>query len=65
MTNKLSLVITKKNYGDPWGNRTPVTGVRGRCLNRLTNGPSVSSLALPTTSKEIVVRLQGFEPGTH
>ena len=25
--------------GDPWGNRTPVTGVRGRCLNRLTNGP--------------------------
>ena len=26
-------------FGDPWGNRTPVTGVRGRCLNRLTNGP--------------------------
>ena len=25
--------------GDPWENRTPVTGVRGRCLNRLTNGP--------------------------
>ena len=42
MTNKLSLAITKKNYGDPWGNRTPVTGVRGRCLNRLTNGPSAS-----------------------
>ena len=28
-----------KANGDPWGNRTPVTGVRGRCLNRLTNGP--------------------------
>ena len=25
--------------GDPCGNRTRVTGVRGRCLNRLTNGP--------------------------
>ena len=25
--------------GDPYGNRTRVTGVRGRCLNRLTNGP--------------------------
>ena len=29
------------NYeiGDPWGNRTPVIAVKGRCLNRLTNGP--------------------------
>src|SRR5699024_3547887 len=25
--------------GDPHGNRTHVNGVRGRCLNRLTNGP--------------------------
>ena len=25
--------------GDPCGNRTHVSGVRGRCLNRLTNGP--------------------------
>ena len=25
--------------GDPWENRTPVTAVKGRCLNRLTNGP--------------------------
>ena len=25
--------------GDPWGTRTPVTAVKGRCLNRLTNGP--------------------------
>ena len=37
--------------GDPYGNRTHVCGVRGRRLNRLTNGP--------------LVRLQGFEPGTH
>ena len=27
------------HIGDPWGNRTPVAGVRGRSLNRLTNGP--------------------------
>ena len=26
-------------FSDSWGNRTPVTGVRGRCLNRLTNEP--------------------------
>ena len=26
-------------YGDSWGNRTPVFGVRGRCLDRLTNEP--------------------------
>ena len=31
------------SFGDPWGNRTPVTGVRGRCLNRLTNGPYFSA----------------------
>ena len=26
-------------FGDPWENRTPVCGVRGRRLSRLTNGP--------------------------
>ena len=26
-------------YGDPYGTRTHVTAVKGRCLNRLTNGP--------------------------
>ena len=29
-----------KKIGDPYGNRTHVCGVRGRRLNRLTNGPS-------------------------
>ena len=28
-----------ENSGDPWENRTPVYGVRGRRLDRLTNGP--------------------------
>ena len=31
--------VMRQGAGDPWENRTPVTGVRGRCLNRLTNGP--------------------------
>ncbi|GEM_PF-4750864 len=26
-------------YDDPYGIRTRVTAVKGRCLNRLTNGP--------------------------
>ena len=34
----------KLQDGDPWGNRTPVCGVRGRRLNRLTNGPFPSRL---------------------
>ena len=37
-------------YGDPDGNRTRVTAVKGRCLNRLTTGP--------------LVALTGFEPVT-
>ena len=50
-TNYLILFLLFKKDGDPYGNRTHVCGVRGRRLNRLTNGP--------------LVRLQGFEPGTH
>ena len=33
-------------FGDPCGNRTRVTGVRGRCLDRLTNGPCTACPAL-------------------
>ena len=28
-----------KDFGDPYRIRTDVNGVRGRCLNHLTNGP--------------------------
>jgi hypothetical protein len=28
-------------YGDPYGIRTRVTAVKGRCLNHLTNGPDL------------------------
>ena len=40
-----------KEIGDPYRIRTDVNGVRGRCLNHLTNGP--------------LVHLHGLEPGTH
>ena len=33
------LFFQEKISGDPYGNRTHVCGVRGRRLNRLTNGP--------------------------
>ncbi|CAL8895748.1 hypothetical protein BPJM79_110051 [Bacillus pumilus] len=29
----------QKTKHDPYGIRTRVTAVKGRCLNRLTNGP--------------------------
>ena len=40
-----------KRAGDPYRIRTDVKGVRGLCLNHLTNGP--------------LVHLHGLEPGTH
>ena len=40
-----------QEVGDPYRIRTDVNGVRGRCLNHLTNGP--------------LVHLHGLEPGTH
>ena len=43
--------LVKRKNGDPYRIRTDVNGVRGRCLNHLTNGP--------------LVQLQGLEPGTH
>ena len=47
--------------GDSWGNRTPVAGVRGRSLDRLTNEP------IPEVKLSICLALvhhQGLEPGT-
>ena len=35
----LDALLSRGNFGDPYGNRTHVCGVRGRRLNRLTNGP--------------------------
>ena len=39
-------------YDDPYGIRTRVTAVKGRCLNRLTNGP------------KNMVAAEGIEPPT-
>ena len=50
--NRWTLIAINTNLcGDPYRIRTDVNGVRGRCLNHLTNGP--------------LVHLQGLEPGTH
>ncbi len=40
--NVLRFVFAR--HGDPYGNRTHVTAVKGRCLNRLTNGPGSGNL---------------------
>ena len=45
-------------HGDPYGNRTHVTAVKGRCLNRLTIGPSAFPIG------KTVVAVVGVEPTT-
>ena len=35
----LAFTSSLKEFGDPYRIRTDVNGVRGRCLNHLTNGP--------------------------
>ena len=47
----MSKAFASNSFGDPYRIRTDVNGVRGRCLNHLTNGP--------------LVHLHGLEPGTH
>ena len=36
---KKALLMQCLFRGDPYGNRTHVTAVKGRCLSLLTNGP--------------------------
>ena len=55
---KTRLHGSPNKFGDPWGNRTPVTGVRGRCLNRLTNGPH-----FPTGSSVCWCTIRDSNPG--
>ena len=41
-----------QSNGDPYGIRTRVTAVKGRCLNRLTKGPMAPQVGLePTTDR--------------
>ena len=39
--------LVKRKNGDPYRIRTDVNGVRGRCLNHLTNGPDTFSTSFP------------------
>ena len=39
ITNQLLCQLSHIGINDPDGNRTRVTAVKGRCLNRLTMGP--------------------------
>ena len=49
--------------GDPYRIRTDVKGVRGLCLNHLTNGPHDSYIK--RRAFIYMVRLRGLEPRTH
>ena len=42
ITNQLLCQLSHIGINDPDGNRTRVTAVKGRCLNRLTTGPQRS-----------------------
>ena len=52
-----------RKSGDPYRIRTDVKGVRGLCLNHLTNGPHFSSIS-SAGAVETMVHLQGLEPWT-
>ena len=43
------------SLGDPYGNRTHVCGVRGRRLNRLTNGPHGTSYSISKPSHKVLI----------
>ena len=57
--------LVKKKIGDPYRIRTDVNGVRGRCLNHLTNGPHLCATLQTLTRMNTMVHLQGLEPGTY
>ena len=50
-----------RRRGDPYGTRTHVTAVKGRCLNHLTNGPYKRRRQ---KAAPFLVAAPGFEPGT-
>ena len=61
---KINIKLKGRN-GDPYGNRTHVCGVRGRRLNRLTNGPDhaspVRDARLPFVSDQIAAALPPYQ----
>ena len=52
-------------FGDPYGTRTHVTAVKGRCLNHLTNGPKKEGACGDIwSSLLLLVESSGLEPLT-
>ena len=47
LINTNYFVFLLRKNGDPYRIRTDVNGVRGRCLNHLTNGPIMFSTSFP------------------
>ena len=69
-TKKSAKSVDLTVFGDPYENRTRVTAVKGRCLNRLTTGPYMRGLKpfYENTSVGRCVELVaavGFEPTTN
>ena len=63
------LIPKNEFFGDPDENRTRVTAVKGRCLNRLTTGPyceeqGSSIFNTPAGKKVDLVAEVGLEPTT-
>ena len=58
-------LLRSRAFGDPYGNRTHVTAVKGPCLNLLTNGPSFEGYTgeMPKHLSGLVAAT-GFEPVT-
>ena len=54
---------TYAGNGDPDGNRTRVTAVKGRCLSRLTTGPLCNYRSHKGSGN--LVAETGFEPVTY
>ena len=61
---KLFIAHCQEEFGDPYRIRTDVKGVRGLCLNHLTNGPFSFILSHKYPCEITVVHDQGLEPWT-
>ena len=53
-------LLSRRNFGDPYRIRTDVNGVRGRCLNHLTNGPHLCA----TLQTPMAYEFNGAPSGT-
>ena len=62
--NVKRIFLLKKRSGDPYRIRTDVKGVRGLCLNHLTNGPFSFIVSHKYPCEITVVHHQGLEPWT-